>query len=325
MKSRTLKSAAWLASAVMLTSACATIPASSAGAICLEARGQDRASYLAEKFEDREAGVMVVAHRGCWRGSAENSISAVEACIEMGVDIIEVDIRETADGALVVIHDTTLDRTTNGSGPINTHTLEEIRSLKLKSGAGGSGATLLDEKVPTLEEVLLASRGNVLINFDAKDEVRRAALDAADRLGMLDQVIIKARATSAAQLTGSGADYLGRGYFMPIVKQDDTALSRLISGFAPLAPEAIEVLYDSEDFLIEAGSASQASDMRIWVNTMWDYMAPGHSDDVAMHDPAAHWGVLIDQGVSMIQTDRAEALVSYLKQTGLHCRASDLQ
>ena len=60
--------------------------------------------------------IMVVAHRGDWRNAPENSIQAVLNCIEMGIEIVEIDIRMTKDSQLIVIHDKTLDRTTTGKG-----------------------------------------------------------------------------------------------------------------------------------------------------------------------------------------------------------------
>ena len=62
--------------------------------------------------------VIVVAHRGDWRNAPENSLQAIQNCIDMGVDMVEIDIRETKDCHLVLMHDKTLDRTTNGKGEI---------------------------------------------------------------------------------------------------------------------------------------------------------------------------------------------------------------
>ncbi|MEM7658856.1 MAG: glycerophosphodiester phosphodiesterase family protein, partial [Bacteroidota bacterium] len=60
--------------------------------------------------------VLAVSHRGDWRYAPENSLMAVQRCIDLGVDIVEIDVRMTKDGHLVAMHDKTVDRTTNGSG-----------------------------------------------------------------------------------------------------------------------------------------------------------------------------------------------------------------
>ena len=63
--------------------------------------------------------VFVIAHRGDWRNFPENSLEAIESAIQMGVDVVELDIHRTADGELVVCHDRTINRTTNGKGKID--------------------------------------------------------------------------------------------------------------------------------------------------------------------------------------------------------------
>ena len=69
-------------------------------------------------FDNKSKYVTVVAHRGDWRNSPENSMQAFRNCLEMGVDMIEIDVRKTKDNELVIIHDATVDRTTNGKGKV---------------------------------------------------------------------------------------------------------------------------------------------------------------------------------------------------------------
>ncbi|WP_145996423.1 glycerophosphodiester phosphodiesterase family protein, partial [Dysgonomonas massiliensis] len=95
--------------------------------------------------------VFVASHRGDWRNYADNSIEGIESCIQMGVDIVEIDVSRTKDGHLILMHDKTVDRTTNGKGKVEDLTLAEIRELKLRNGLGRPG----EFKVPTLEEAML--------------------------------------------------------------------------------------------------------------------------------------------------------------------------
>ena len=94
--------------------------------------------------------VIVVSHRGDWRNAPENSLQAIKNCIDMGVDMVEIDIRETKDGHLVVMHDKTLDRTTNAKGKVKEWTLDSLRTLYLKDGLG----VVTKHKIPTLKEAL---------------------------------------------------------------------------------------------------------------------------------------------------------------------------
>lgn len=72
---------------------------------------------------DSHTPVRVACHRGDWRNYVENTLEAVESCIDMGADIVEVDVWRTKDGHLILMHDETLDRTSNGYGLIADHTL----------------------------------------------------------------------------------------------------------------------------------------------------------------------------------------------------------
>ena len=76
-----------------------------------------------------EKNIYVAAHRGASASHPENTMEAFRAAIEMGVDQIETDVRITADGELVLIHDATVDRTTNGTGKVAQMTLAELKAL----------------------------------------------------------------------------------------------------------------------------------------------------------------------------------------------------
>ena len=73
--------------------------------------------------------VLVVSHRADWRNAPENSLQAIKNCIEMGVDMIEIDLKKTKDGHLILMHDKKIDRTTTGKGLPQDYTLEEIKEV----------------------------------------------------------------------------------------------------------------------------------------------------------------------------------------------------
>ncbi|MDE6491513.1 MAG: glycerophosphodiester phosphodiesterase family protein, partial [Muribaculaceae bacterium] len=78
--------------------------------------------------------VIVASHRADWRNFPENSLEGIESAIAMGVDIVELDVHMTKDSVLILMHDSTLDRTSTGHGKISNATLEEIKALNLKNG-----------------------------------------------------------------------------------------------------------------------------------------------------------------------------------------------
>lgn len=260
--------------------------------------------------------VMVVAHRGCWRHAPENSVRAIEECIRLGVDMVEIDIRRTADGQLVAMHDETVDRTTNGSGPVSEFTLNELRRLQLRAGPGGSSAPVTDQRIPTLEQVLAVAAEGILVNLDIKSALRNPSFELARKMGLEDRILIKMTLTSPQDAALSDAAFLGNTFFMPIIREDNGAPARQISMLEPLDPVAFEVIYRTEPQLSQACEAAARQQARCWVNTMWDSLSPGHSDAVSVLAPDDHWGCLIGLGVNMIQTDRPEDLIRYLESKG---------
>lgn len=114
---------------------------------------------------------VVSAHRGYSSRYPENTLLAFEKAVELGVDIVEFDVRESSDGELVIIHDAMLDRTTDGSGPVNSHSLVELKRLNAACWRGPHDTGMrIDspssaERIPTLEEALSALSGKVGLNI----------------------------------------------------------------------------------------------------------------------------------------------------------------
>ena len=107
-----------------------------------------------------------VAHRGASGMYPENTLRAFQMALEIGVDEIELDLRSSRDGHLVVMHDATVDRTTDGTGAICALTLAEIRAL---DAGRVSGERFRGERVPTWEEVLDLVQGKVRLNVHLKE------------------------------------------------------------------------------------------------------------------------------------------------------------
>jgi glycerophosphoryl diester phosphodiesterase len=124
-------------------------------------------------------GVWNIAHRGASADRPENTLAAFEEAIRQGADVIEADVRTTADGELVVISDALLDRTTNATGPVRDTDYTRARSLDAGQG----------ERIPTPDEVLELARGRARITFDIKDPDAVDGLVAmVGELAMLDSV-----------------------------------------------------------------------------------------------------------------------------------------
>lgn len=99
-----------------------------------------------------------IAHRGAKLQATENSLLAFEKAIEHNVDMIELDVQTTRDGALIVIHDPTVDRTTNGTGLVSQMSLDEVQTLRTKEGGN----------IPTIEDVFELCRKRIQILVEIK-------------------------------------------------------------------------------------------------------------------------------------------------------------
>jgi len=141
---------------------------------------------LKEKLSTLNGKIMVCAHRATEAGYPENSLSAIQNAINLGIEMVEIDIRETKEGELVLMHDATITRTTTGSGNVSSYTLQEIKQFNLKKADG----SLTTEKIPTLKEVFDLARGKIYINLDLDDKAPFSKVYPLTRqYGMLKQVM----------------------------------------------------------------------------------------------------------------------------------------
>jgi glycerophosphoryl diester phosphodiesterase len=132
----------------------------------------------------------IAAHRGGGALWPENSLLAFRSAIALGSDLIELDVHQSRDGVVIVIHDATVDRTTDGTGAVGSLTSADLRRLRLRGPEGAPSA----EHVPTLDEVLAAaapSHAGLLI------EVKEPA--PGDRYGGVEERVLAAVAAAGMQ------------------------------------------------------------------------------------------------------------------------------
>lgn len=132
--------------------------------------------------------VTVVAHRGMAAGYPENTIAALRHSVSLGFPVIEIDLRPTADGHIVIMHDDTVDRTTDGTGEVARLTLAEIRSLDAGSHAGSKFA---GERVPTYVEALHVPGATLVLDVKSGDNERIVRLT--EGHGAVRNVIVASR------------------------------------------------------------------------------------------------------------------------------------
>jgi glycerophosphoryl diester phosphodiesterase len=140
---------------------------------------------------------LLIGHRGYPARYPENTLASFKGAMEAGCDMIELDVTQTRDRKVVVIHDDTLDRTTTGKGLVASHSLEEIKALDAGSWFDPRFAT---ERVPELSEVLKLTAGRCLLNIEIKtsafeadcpaDAVEHQVVKQVKTGGAMDRVII---------------------------------------------------------------------------------------------------------------------------------------
>ena len=124
--------------------------------------------------------VLRIGHRGAAGHAPENTLAAIQKGIALGVDLVEIDVRRTADGVLVVLHDETVNRTSDGKGRVDRLSLQDVK--KFNAGNG--------EQIPTLEEVLSITAGRAGLMLELKIKgVAQQAVEAVRGAGFRDPVI----------------------------------------------------------------------------------------------------------------------------------------
>ncbi|MBQ1709453.1 MAG: glycerophosphodiester phosphodiesterase family protein [Bacteroidales bacterium] len=289
-------------------------------AACAPKPGQTRVqTALAALHDPSSKYVVVVAHRGDWRNYPENSIPAIESCIRMGVDMMELDLKLTKDSVLVLSHDHTLNRCTTGSGRISDYTYEEILQFDLKAGHGIGRPGI---KMPTLREALEVCKDRILVNVDQGYDYYDQVLAITEELGVTDQILIKS-GKSLSEVKAKLEEHPHNMMYMPVVTaaaaEKMGAFNDYIAADEPLM--AYELCFgELNDDVRTAAKRILDDGSKLWVNTIWASLCGGYEDDAAdkADNPDTVYGPILDLGASILQTDRPQLLISYLESKGRH-------
>ncbi len=280
-----------LKSAAVLALLSAVSPVSAAPS-CDETQ---KIAALQDMWHDPAGGVMVAAHRGGHLHSPENSLAAIDEAIAAGADFVEIDVRVSRDGVPFIMHDSTVDRTTNGSGQAEEMTYAELRTLRLKGG---------DTPPPTLLEMLRHTCGRVLVDLDMKTDRVAPVMAVIDGLGMAGQVMmfdINSDVLRAAR---------GLSPSLPVMTrlQRDVSLEEKNRDLAPVV-----IVHGDEETLTSSVKA-EIADMpaRIWANSLGDLDKVLGAGTVA----CPRLKELLGLGVSVIQTDQPRLLRARLSACG---------
>jgi glycerophosphoryl diester phosphodiesterase len=231
--------------------------------------------------------IYVIAHRGDHVHHAENSIAAIESAAAIGADYAELDVRTTKDGKLVLMHDKTVDRTTDGHGAVKEMTVEEIAHLTFKDYGGA---------VPAFDEALDAAKGKIQIYLDWKDATPEALFQMLKAHGMIEPVVVYGGQGELHQLQKLAPE-------IRVMPEAETLLN-LQANQRALNPKV--VAFSEDDFKPEIVAQALKENEEIFVDRLW------------AQDTQELWQEAIDRGVRGIQTNRPAELVEFLRAKHLH-------
>lgn len=238
---------------------------------------------------------LVVAHRGASAEESENTLRAFTSAVELGADAVEFDVRMSADGRAVVVHDPAVDRTTDGHGLVRDLTLAELKRLRVRSSGGET------EEIPTLDETLALLSGRVAIDVEIKnipgepdyDPDRQVVVDATlralDGMSFSGAVLISSFNPAAIAHSRSSSPDVPTGLLavqaMPVA---DALRLAIEGGHGWVLPAATSVLEGGEDLV----SAAHGAGLRLgtWIVDDPDAAARLTAwglDAVATNDPRA--------------------------------------
>lgn len=255
-----------------------------------------QATLLAQTLPVQKHRFTVICHRGDHVLVPENTIAAYKNAIKNGADYVEIDLRTTKDSVLVIMHDATVDRMTNGKGKVSDLTFAQIQQLKVYNKTGDTTKTY---PIPTFEEVLNTCKNNIHIYLDFKNASVQQAYNMIKQYGMEHDVIVYINAPVQYSAWRRIAPQMQLMVSLPGHVKNGDALQKFIAQ-TPVA------LLDGDYSDYTKGMIDTAAAAGI---TTWpDIQGPGE---------AANWDVAVALGFKGLQTDHPAALIEYLKKKGL--------
>jgi len=258
-------------------------------------------SYTKSEFNKASSNtILVAAHRGAHNGNFENSIASTKKAIQLGVDIIEMDVRTTKDGYLILMHDSSIDRTTTGTGKVEDLSLAEIRKYKLKAPYG----RISKESVPTFEEFLKVIKGKILVDIDMKTDNAKGVVEAVLKTGTMQDVFYF---DNDYHVLDEIKKYDRSAQLMPRAYNFHMADSALVK----FNPQVVHI--DPKFYTQELTQMIRKNKARVWINALGEpdcYIRNGYGEEELEK--------LIGKGANIIQTNEPEMLLELLRSKGLH-------
>jgi len=240
---------------------------------------------------------LIATHRAMHTKYPENSLAAIRHSFNSGIDIIEIDIRTTKDGKLVLMHDGTVDRTTNGEGKVKGFTFAELQKFDLDSDDPNH------YKVPLAEDAFNLVQGKIMVDLDIKDVYIKHLVELVHKTDTEKQVLFfdsDFAVLDSVLLLDSTLMLMPRAHSFEEVKM-------IIEKYHPPV-----IHIDPSFYTEEVVSTIKASGARVWINAL------GFADAKALIGLVdTGYSPLVDGGANIIQTDYPLTLHEYLIERNL--------
>lgn len=249
--------------------------------------------------------VMVASHRGAHDKHPENSIGAIKEAIRLGVDIVEIDVKVSKDGVPFLMHDRTMDRTTNGKGDPEQYTWEELQQLNIVDKG-----KLTSLRIPSLEDALNVAKGKILVDLDLKT----------DRINEVVRIVEKTKTNDIVIFFDS--DYEVLTYVQKINKDfmimpRAHSIREADSAVAIFDPPIVHI--DFSFYSSECTSLIKGSFARTWINAL------GEPDEALRNGRERKvLKKLLAEGANVIQTDEPALLLKALEKNGYRKELTNL-
>jgi glycerophosphoryl diester phosphodiesterase len=257
----------------------------------------DRPSAFAGDGADHKnthKAIIVIAHRGAHRTVPENTLASLEKAIELGCDYVELDVRRTKDGVLVLMHDASVNRMTHGRGKIEDLTFDQIRKLDIRDKTGAASG----QKLPTFDEFLEHAKGRMKLYVDHKKAPPAEVLALIEKHGMLKDVVVYNGSPSILR------EYKRLAPSVWIMPDHPRSLEAIAALAKDLKPETLDG--SITDWTAAQVEAAHRAGCQVWV------------DSISPLDNPAGIKQMVERGVDAIQTDDPAVVLQALREMGLH-------
>ena len=261
-----------------------------------------RVDSILNDFYHHPERVLVTAHRSAHLVHPENSLAAIRDAMEIGADIIELDVRKTKDGIYVLLHDKNIDRTTGSKGLVSSYTYDQLKQIPLLQNGQPTG-----ERIPTFESAMRAAKNRIMVDIDFKLDSTEDAINVCKIIretGMQKQVLF----------------FLYDYHYTTTIDSIDNTIAVMPRAYSKedvlniLKNYKVPVIHVDPKFYNDTLMGEiRSHNVRVWINAL------GKFDDLEKMQKNSGYDSLLEmKHVNVIQTDYPANLLKYLRERGLH-------